>query len=227
MKIKIAATPGADISVIVDNLSNLSYNELRFIKSSKIKFVALVDNVTEFLPNLRGSLSFDKTRLFDDIPGLYHPRSKSLLMATKIPSGILPGWTMSGSQNTFLHELGHALDFALARKSTLRDTAGNRVQRASASAQFRTYYLDSQGSSGRPLTPGAEDYYDATHADAGMRIGEAFAESYAALKTTAPAFGGNGYQKSFPSPVPGAPPSFTSFIDSRPQFHIYFNSLTW
>lgn len=154
---------GLDVAAVSREVAALPVELLRRIEASGIRFVACRESVTDELASLRGVTprGWPPGSTWDQVPGLYDPGTKRVVVATKSgPSGarVVPETgNAHGSAELLLHELGHALD------------ANKTLGFTSANADFRRAW-----DADRPALERAHETYLLQPGDAGPQ--EALAE---------------------------------------------------
>ncbi len=157
-----------DVAAVAEHVARLPMPVLRALDERKIPIRVGRESVVDVVPSLANETprGWHEGRTFHDVPGIYHPESRSVIVSTEASAS--GGRMLSddhGSLDLLVHEIGHALD--------LRDAFGLASGAVSDSREFRQAYDTDRANLQR-----LGRTYLTQEGEAGRE--EAFAEAFAA-----------------------------------------------
>lgn len=179
-QLRAAGTSSAeDAKAVAEQLAKLPPKVIDNLNKAKIKTECCRGAITEAMPDLAGVLprGWHETTTWDQVPGVYSPNNKKLVVGTKIDS--------SGGRKIDLelvgHEAGHAFDDSDGKpKRENKDFLAARQKDIDAAAAARK---KTPGAGTWPGMFGSRDDYFLTKAEGGTNdkgsTSETFAESFA------------------------------------------------
>lgn len=148
----------SDARLVAAQLAQLPAAALKKMEAAGLKVVAARGSVTDVCTELRGvqPRGWPPGATWDQVPGLYDPSRKAVIIATVEAEGgqreVPPRGELHGAYDLVLHETGHSFDFrkVLDKKGSPNAAFGKAYEADRASLQARgESYLLQPGSAGR------------------------------------------------------------------------------
>ncbi|HEY3446779.1 MAG TPA: hypothetical protein VGK67_10470 [Myxococcales bacterium] len=151
-----------DVELVAAQLATLPAGALKKMQAAHLKVIAARGSVTDVCTELKGvqPRGWPPGATWDQVPGLYDPSRKAVIIATVETEGggraVPPKGQLHGAYSLVLHETGHGLDFrkALDKKGSNNSPFQTAYQadRASLESNGETYLL-------QPGAAGQEEAY--------------------------------------------------------------------